>query len=421
MSARVGIILAGGESRRMQSRRSKVLHEILGTPVLSYVVDAAAEAGVSSVIVVCNALNREPIEALLASAPIPCTTVIQGEARGTADAVACALPATTSEARTVVVLCGDAPLIRGASLARFLEQHEQTASRVSVLSGELEDPFGYGRILRTEGRFAEIVEERDASPEQRAVREINSGCLAFAAADLDALIARIPQAPNGELYLTRAIDLAAAHGDRVSAFCALAADEILGINTRAQLAKATAVLRGRYVESHMEQGVSFTDPGSAYIAKNVRIGRDTIVEPFVVIGSDCRIGEGCHLGPFLNLRGGCSVASGSRLGSFVECVRSELGEDSRVLHHAFLGDTQLGARVNVGAGCVFANWDGERHRAGQVGDDAFVGSGTIVVQPAGLAAGARTGAGAVVTHTVPSGETWAGIPARPLVREERQS
>lgn len=420
MTERCAVVLAGGESRRMKSRLSKVLHPILGVTVIEHVLLSASEAGIDRVVIVANPSNRAPLTELtqgltrLGAVRSRLEVVVQPRALGTANAVEAALP-RLPERGAAVVLCGDAPLIRPATLSGFLEAHAASGSAVGVLSGLVDDPAGYGRIVRDgEGRFSGIVEEAEADDDARAIREINSGCIAFEIGALRTLLPAIPASAKGEFYLTAAIELALERGLDARAYAKVEAEEILGINTRAQLAAATAVLRRRVVAGHMEAGVSFVDPGSAFIDRRARIGADTVIEPWVVIEGPVEVGEGCRLGPFLRLRGGGTVAEGTRLGNFVEVVRSQVGAGSQVLHHAYLGDTTLGRGVNIGAGSVFANWDGERKQAGRVGDGAFVGSGTVVVQPAELGARARTGAGAVVTRSIPAGETWVGVPARRL-------
>jgi bifunctional UDP-N-acetylglucosamine pyrophosphorylase / glucosamine-1-phosphate N-acetyltransferase len=416
VTQRTAIILAGGESRRMNSRLSKVLHPILGYPVIRYVIDAAMQADVTRLVIVGNDKNKVALEQLIETIPnLNARVCLQESPRGTADAVSAAglaLGSFSTIGGSILVLCGDAPLIRGETLSRFMKAHEEGQMAVSVLSGEVKNPFAYGRIVRQDGRFVSIVEQKEASESERTITEINSGCVAFDGAQLDVLLKSIPAAANGEFYLTRSVDLALDKSLGVDAFSEIAEEEILGINTRGQLAAATKILKQRTNLSLMEQGVTLVDPESAFIDKRATIGRDTIIEPWVVIDGPVTIGEGCHIGPFARLRGACVVGENVALGNFVELVRSEVGADTRALHHAYIGDTQLGSRVNIGAGTIFANWDGEKKNKGFVEDGAFVGSGTIVVQPAGLSEGARTGAGAVVTRTVPAGETWVGVPAR---------
>lgn len=431
MLERTAVILAAGKSRRMRSQTSKVLHRILGLPVIRYVIDMALEAGVQRLLVVANDDNREALEQVLVNAQkdwaskqsFDFRVCIQEQARGTGDAVRAAGQALEAAGEdfgtgSVVVLCGDVPLIRSRTLTRFLDAHENNGCTVSVLSGCVSDSTGYGRIVRRNKRFVGIVEERDASEDERAIAEINSGCLAFAGATLTTLLEAIPLAPEkNEYYLTRAIDLALSGevlGSEVvvEAFSEISEEEILGINTRAQLAQATSILRDRIVAQHMDRGVTFVDPKTAYIDKRVSIGQDTEILPFVVIEGAVKIDGGCRIGPFAHIRGDSHIEAGAALGNFVEVVRSKVGPESRALHLSYLGDTELGRGVNVGAGTIFANWDGREKQTGRVGDEAFLGSGTIVVQPAAIARGARTGAGAVVTHSIPEGETWVGVPAR---------
>ena len=425
MTNRTAIILAGGESRRMKSQKSKVLHNILGYPVIRYVIDAAYEAGIERVVIVGNKNNEAGLRNVIKSLTnMSASVCLQDKALGTADAVRSAesaLGSFDSLEGSVLVLCGDAPLICGQTLTRFLSSHEEQNMALSVLSGQVESAFGYGRIVRDGERFVRIVEERDASASEQAILEINSGCLAFSAKELALLLDRVPAADNGEYYLTRTVDLALSSGMKVAAFSEIPEHEILGINTRGQLAAATKILKARINQGHMDNGVTLVDPESTFIDKNAAIGRDTILEPFVVIEGHAKIGENCRIGPFVRIRGDCVVSDSVSLGNFVELVRSSVGADTRALHLSYIGDAELGAGVNVGAGTVFANWDGKEKHRGFAKDGAFVGSGTIIVQPAGLSEGARTGAGAVVTRTVPAGETWVGVPARPLDKKDSRS
>jgi len=400
----------------MKSATSKVLHDILGWPVIRYVAETGRSAGVERLVVVANPSNAEPIRGALGES---CLIGIQPRPRGTGDAVRVGVESFLGAGgelvgTTIVVLCGDAPLIRAETLSGFLAAHEGSGAAVSVLSGRVNDPTGYGRIIRENQVFQRIVEEADCrSDRERLECEINSGVLAFRGDSIRDLLGKIEPAPgHGELYLTSAVELARANGLGIFAWSGVSSQEILGINTRSQLAEATGILQQRIVERHMEAGVSFVDPRTAYIGPEVAIEADVTIHPCVSISGSYEIARGSSVGPFASLRGGGLLAAGARIGSFVEMVRSELGEDSRALHLAYLGDTKVGASVNIGAGTVFANWDGVEKHPGQVGEGASLGSGSIVIQPAKIGAGARTGAGAVVTRDIPEGETWVGMPAQ---------
>lgn len=413
MAKRAAIILAGGESRRMNSRLSKVLHSILGWPVIRHVIETAREAGVADVVLVANESNAPGLRELVADLEGRFEVVIQPVAKGTADAVRCGLAGLPDDADTAVVLCGDAPLIRPETLRDFLDAHESGAAVVSVLSGLVANPYGYGRIVRdADGAFTGIVEEKDADEAERAITEINSGCLAFRSAELPALLEAVPSAPNGELYLTRTVDIAVERGLATAATRRIEESELLGINTRAQLAEATAVLRRRVIERHLAAGVTVVDPSSTFIDRRARIGRDAVIEPFTVIEGPVELGEGCHVGPFARVRGASRLAGEARVGNFVEVVRSELGAGATALHHAYIGDATVGAGANIGAGVVVANWDGERKHSATIEAGSRIGAGTIIVSPATVGAGAVTGAGAVVTKDIPAGETRVGVPAR---------
>lgn len=414
MAELAAIVLAAGRSKRMRSDTPKVLHQVLGLPLVEHVVRAAQAAGATRVVVVVAPDAREQVaQALSHLAGV--TLAIQPEARGTGHAVACAREALSGFQGTALVLVGDAPCVTPAALQRLLELQRERSAPVAVLSAEVPEPRGYGRIVRgPDGDLAAIVEEKDASEQLRRTREISSGVFALELPRAFGWLERLtPSAASGELYLTQVVELARAEGARAIAVAAAAPDDVLGVNDRTQLAQVTAVLRARIVARHLEGGVTIVDPGSAWIDARAELEPDVRVEPFTVISGPCRLARGAVVGPFAHLRA-ASLGSGARVGNFVEVVRSELGPQARALHLAYLGDAELGEGVNVGAGTITANWDGERHHRTRVGPGAQLGSDTVLVAPVEVGPGARTGAGAVVTRNLPAGQTWVGVPARPL-------
>jgi bifunctional UDP-N-acetylglucosamine pyrophosphorylase / glucosamine-1-phosphate N-acetyltransferase len=271
-----------------------------------------------------------------------------------------------------------------------------------------------------DGDVTAIVEEKDASAHVKQVREINSGVMAFEAPDVWTTLDKIqPSTTTGELYLTDAIQLTRSAGRRVHAARAAGPEDVLGVNDRVQLAQVTAILRRRINEMHMLNGVTIVDPDSTFIDARARIEHDVRIEPFTVIEGACELGKGAKVGPFARLRAS-TIGPDALVGNFVEVVRSEIGKESRALHLAYLGDGTLGAGVNVGAGTIFANWDGYRHSKTIVGEGASLGAGTVVVAPSRIGAGARTGAGAIVVRgEVGGGVTVVGVPARPITEREQ--
>jgi bifunctional UDP-N-acetylglucosamine pyrophosphorylase/glucosamine-1-phosphate N-acetyltransferase len=424
------IVLAAGRSKRMNSALPKVLHPILGVPLVVHVLEAAVAAGVTRIVLVANADNKDALAQASAdwiterrtrierAAAVSCEIAIQETPRGTADAVLSARAALAGFSGTAVVLCGDVPCVSASSIEALLLGHSERKADLSVLSGDLPNPTGYGRIVRgPDGDLAAIVEEKDATPERKALKEINSGILALELPRLWDTLSRIaPSATTGELYLTEAVVVGRNEKKRTIAVRAALPEDVLGVNDRSQLAECAAVLRHRVNVAHMKAGVTIVDPATAFIDTRVQIGRDTTIMPFVVIEGPCVIGSGVRVGPFAHVRGGSTVGEGGAVGNFVEVVRSHLGANTRALHLAYLGDTDMGEKTNVGAGTIVANFDGVAKHRTSVGSDVALGAGTVLVAPCVVAKGARTGAGAIVTagNTVPAGETWAGVPARRL-------
>ncbi|MCD6405546.1 MAG: NTP transferase domain-containing protein [Planctomycetes bacterium] len=411
------LILAAGKGVRMNSERPKVLLEVNGLPLLWYPVCAAKAAGAEEVLVVVGAGREEVQEAFTDDG---LTFVIQQEQRGTGHAVISAREALSGFDGYVLVLCGDSPFIESDTLERLVSHTERTGAACTILTSILDDPAGYGRIVRGEMGVREIVEEKCADEAQKAIREINSGTYCFRWRDLDGVLDGLrDENPQGEYLLTDAIGLLIARGSRVEAVVSGDPQEGLGVNTRAQQADASKILRRKVLDRLMAEGVTVVDPVSAFIDPRAEIGPDTVINPFVVIEGPVKIGARCRIGPFTRIRGATRLGEGVHLGNFVEVTRSAVSEGSRALHLAFVGDATVGGDVNIAAGVITANFDGNAHRVTEIGDGASVGAGTVLVAPCRVAAGGRTGAGAVLTRgkTVPSGEIWVGVPAKELVRD----
>lgn len=412
------MVLAAGQSKRMRSDVPKVLHSVLGQALLAYPVHTARSAGATRTVLVVRPEHEAQVrEAFAAEDDV--LTAVQAEARGTAHAVLAARERLAGFEGTLLVLLGDAPCVTTRSIEALLLEHRERGAGLSVLTGEVAEPKGYGRIVRgPDGDLAAIVEEKDATAHVKAVREINSGVMAFELPAAWSVLERIqPSSASGELYLTDAIQLTRSAGRRVHAVRAAAAEEVLGVNDRVQLAQVTAILRRRINETHMREGVTIVDPETTFIDARATIEHDVRIEPFTVIEGPCRIARGARVGPFARLRA-AQLESEAIIGNFVEVVRTEVGKKSRALHHAYLGDGRVGADVNVGAGTIFANWDGQAHHLTTVGDGASLGAGTVVIAPARIGARARTGAGAVVKGEVPADATYVGVPARLLPPKE---
>lgn len=445
------IILAAGLGTRMKSRTPKVLHPLCGRPMLAFVLDAWADAMPGLVPVIVDS----PPVASIRDAELGSTVrwARQDAPRGTADAVRAGLAAVPTSVREVLVLSGDVPLVQGSQLASVLEQRRLDDAAIALASVYAAEPGLLGRVIRSEfGSVQRIVEARDASPDELETNEINAGCYAFDAAWLRRRIGDVPaSAATGELYLTDLVRLARDDGRIVSAVAFDDDGTFDGINDRAQLAAAEWTLRVRRNEAHMRDGVTMRDPSTVYLDWSVALAPDVTIEPNVIIrgtsrvgegstigpgttivdsevGRDARIwasvvegsvvGDGVTIGPFSHLRPGSRVDAGAEVGNFAELKNTHLGAGVKQHHVSYLGDADLGEATNVGAGTITANYDGRRKHRTTIGAGAFLGVDTMLVAPVEVGPGAKTGAGAVVTRSVPAGKLAVGVPAR--IREPRR-
>ncbi|MEM1453285.1 MAG: NTP transferase domain-containing protein [Planctomycetota bacterium] len=417
------VLLAAGKGTRMKSERPKVLHELCGRSMLGWILDAAAALDPDRIVVVVG-YGAEEVEATaraeMARTSAPDTDLrfqVQEPQLGTGHALQVAAPQIGACER-VVVAYGDMPLLTGDSLQELVDAQSDAAGdgATSVLTAIVGDPFGYGRVVRGEdGVFERIVEQKDASPEERTIDEINLGVYCFARETLDADLAALTNDnAQGEYYITDLVGMAAEGGRTVAPLVLDDASEAQGVNDLSQLAEARWQIQMRILEGHMANGVGIVDPATTFIDHGVEIGTGTQVLPCTVIAAGVRIGENCSVGPFTHLRVGAELDDRAEVGNFTEMKKSRLGPGSKAKHLTYMGDTKIGAGVNVGAGTIFANYDGSAKHPTVVGDGAFIGSGTIVVAPNELPPGSTTGAGAVVTRSadMKDGETWIGLPAR---------
>jgi bifunctional UDP-N-acetylglucosamine pyrophosphorylase/glucosamine-1-phosphate N-acetyltransferase len=430
------VILAAGQGTRMKSSQPKVLHQILGRPMIAYLLDTLREAGVNDIVVVVGHQAEAVQEALK---EYKLRFVIQEPQLGTGHAVQVAMPAVPASAATVMVLCGDAPLISGESVAALRQLHEATAAAVTVQTIELPDGAHYGRVVRdASGRVAAVVQAKDSHdrPDLLAIREINTGAYCFDAAFLVDGLRKIPKSPvTGEIYLTDLIHIAREQGRGVEALIDPDWEALLGINSRAELAGATQTVKRRINARHMDRGVTLMDPEAAYIESFVTIGKDTVIYPNVylqgrtVIGENClieasvkiadsilengvyvkmgsvitqsRVGAGVDIGPCAHLRPLSDLRAGVHVGNFVEVKKSVLHEGVKAGHLTYLGDADIGAGTNVGAGTITCNYDGEKKHATVIGEGVFIGSNTALVAPVTVGAGAYVGAGSTITKDIP--------------------
>jgi bifunctional UDP-N-acetylglucosamine pyrophosphorylase/glucosamine-1-phosphate N-acetyltransferase len=418
-SAVAAVILAAGKGTRMRSDRPKVLYEVAGRPMVGHVLEAALGLRPRVAVVVIGHGGREVRDAVRADGAFDAGIVrfaVQRDPKGTGHALRCALPALRGFRGTVLVLNGDVPLVGTETLRTLVDAHRRSSHAATVLSFRPADPTGYGRVVRDgRGAFLDIVEDRDADFETRTIAEVNAGLYAFDASVLPAALRRLrSQNAQGERYVTDLPRLLRRDGKAVGAVRVLDPDAVSGVNTLSELAQAGAAMRRRVIERFLADGVEIADPSTTFVAPDARIGPGTRLEPFTVVEGGVRIGRGCSVGPFARLRRGTVLEDGASVGNFVEVKASRLGRSSRARHLAYLGDASIGNGVNVGAGTITCNYDGRRKSATEVGDGAFLGSGTLLVAPVRVGKGATTGAGAVVLagRDVPAGATAVGVPAR---------
>jgi bifunctional UDP-N-acetylglucosamine pyrophosphorylase/glucosamine-1-phosphate N-acetyltransferase len=453
------VVLAAGQGTRMRSALPKPLHPVAGLPMVSHVLRAGAGACPSETVLVVGGETRDLADRLGFAGAV--RTVVQEPARGTGDAVRCALAAVATT-ELVVVLYADHPLLLPETVAALVAGARREGARVTLLTTVLPDGAGYGRIERDEaGRPRRIVERADDAPEQRVgPTEINSGMMALDAGWARRALADLqPSAATGEFYLTELVQLAVAEGRAPGGAWPVAtvAGEpavALGINDRADLAAADAVARDRVRRQLMRDGVTLIGPETIFVDAEVAIGRDTTILPFSTLGVGSVVGAGCvigpqatiarsrlgdgvvvrastvedstigdeaDVGPYAHLRAGTEIGPRAHVGNYAELKNTRLGEGVKVGHVSYLGDATVGAGSNIGAGTITANYDGVAKHPTAIGERAFIGSDTILRAPVRVGAGARTGAGAVVTRDVPDGATVVGVPARVVSRGVEES
>jgi len=425
------IILAAGEGKRMRSRQPKVLHRLCGRPLVAYPIRIARHLGDNIVLVAPPGSDEV---ARVAGADV--RTVVQSERLGTGHAVLQAREACSGS--TVLVLPGDMPLLRVETIERLVQHHTTTAAAATLLTAVVDNPQGYGRVLRQRGRPSRIVEERDATDDQKKINEIGTSVYCFDARRLWAALDEVRNDNDqGEYYLTDVIGILARAGARLEALAVPEATDALGVNDRRQLATVAAIQRRRILDALMESGVTILDPASTYIEDTVSIGPDTVIYPQVVIEGDTEIGAECvvgagsqiavcrlgdrvrlkaycvlteatvedeaELGPFCHLRPQAHIGARAKIGNFVEVKKSRIGRGSKANHLAYIGDATVGEHVNIGAGTITCNYDGFRKSETVIGDGAFVGTNSSLVAPITIGDGAYVGSGSVITRDVPPG------------------
>ena len=430
------VILAAGQGTRMKSALPKVLHRIGGRSLIAHVLGAADSLAPATVTVVVGH-GADTLKEHLEGRP-DIRTVVQEPQLGTAHALRQTEDALRGLKGTLILLSGDVPLLRPSTLQKLVETHRRANAAATVVTATVERPYGYGRVVRTGGRIVRIVEERDASQAERQIREINSGIYAFALEPLfDALRGIASQNAQGEYYLTDLVAIYRRRKQPVETLMVTSPDEIRGINSRTELAEVSRIVRQNKNEELMAAGVTLVDPATTYIEPDVEIGADTVIHPGVVIEGRTRIGAACEIqahvrivdstigshvainnfcviagstvadgaavGPFAHLRPESVVGEKARVGNFVELKKTTLGPGSKANHLAYLGDASIGADVNIGAGTIICNYDGQTKQQTSIEDGAFIGSDTQLIAPVTVGRGAYVGTGTTVREDVPPG------------------
>ncbi len=408
------IILAAGKGTRMKSETPKVLHEIYGKPLLGYVLDSVKNITDGNFVIVGH--HAQEVESYVNNNYKNAKTILQTPQLGTGHAVSMACSELENYEGLVLILCGDTPLIQAETLSKFVDFHKKNNSDLTVMSTIFENPANYGRIIReSDNTLKCIVEEKDASPEQKAVKEVNAGIYCLNWGKIKQAFSELTSNnAQGEYYLTDIIAWGKARGLNVNAYILENNEEIFGINSRINLAQATKIMTKRVLDTLMTNGVTIVDPDSTWISPDTEIGRDTIIYPSTYIEGKNKIGKNCKIGPCAHLRGGVEVWDNVKLGNFVEVKKSVIKSNTNVGHLSYIGDSELGSRVNIGAGTITANYDplSKVKSKTVLHDDVKIGSNTVLVAPVTVEDGANIGAGTVVTKNIPA---WSlGITRSPL-------
>lgn len=448
MIKRFAVVLAAGQGTRMKSKLYKVMHPVMGKPMVGHVVDQALAAKMDKIVTVTG-VGAETVQDYLGDKS---EYVLQEEQLGTAHAVEQAAPLLKDEEGTTLVICGDTPLLTTETLEALIAHHEKEGAKATVLTAHTEDPFGYGRVIREEDdSVSKIVEEKDANEVERAVREINTGTYCF---DNKALFAALRKVENnnvqGEFYLPDVMEILKKEDELISAYQLANKEEALGVNDRVNLAKASKLMKERINEKHMRNGVTFIDPDQTYIESEVKIGQDTTLEPGVylkgqtVIGEDCFIGthsvikdsqlghnivvkssmidsaimgSNSDIGPNSHLRPETVIKEDVHIGNFVEIKKATLGKKTKVGHLTYVGDATLGENINLGCGTIFVNYNGKDKNHIEVGDNAFIGCNSNLIAPVKIERNAYVAAGSTITDNVPE-DALAIARARQTIKEE---
>jgi bifunctional UDP-N-acetylglucosamine pyrophosphorylase/glucosamine-1-phosphate N-acetyltransferase len=425
------VIMAAGKGTRMKSKLPKVMHKIAGKSLIEHVLDAVSQVGAERPVVILGH-GRETVGKLISDR---CQIAVQAEQLGTGHAIIQALP-YLDEKDDVIILSGDQPLLMPDTLRELIRLHREHKATATVLTAMLNEPYGYGRIIKNGQELERIVEEKDAAPEEREIKEINTGTYCFKVHELKEALSQItPKNAQGEYYLTDVFNIFLTKGAKVLIHCTLDSDEALGINSRSQLAEAEKICYERVRQHWMNEGVTIVDPASTFIDADVKLAPDVCLLPFTILkskteiredavigpqvliescicGEGCEINytvareavisEGCKVGPYAYLRPGTYLEANVKIGDFVEVKKSHIGTGTKIPHLSYIGDAKVGKSVNIGAGTITCNYDGFKKSPTTIYDHAFIGSNTNLVAPVEIGEGAVTGAGSTITKNVPA-------------------
>lgn len=399
------VILAAGKGTRMKSETTpKVLHEIMGKTLLGYVLDNVKNFVSEEFVIVGH--HAQEVEDFVKNNYDNAKTVLQSPQLGTGHAVSMVCPSLENYDGLVLILCGDTPLVREETLKKFVEFHKSNNSDLTVMSTIFDNPTNYGRIIReADNSLKCIVEEKDATPEQKAVKEVNAGIYCLNWAKIKSAFGQLKSNnAQGEYYLTDIISWGKEQNLNVNAYILEDSDEIYGINSRLNLAEATKMMNKRNLEKYMINGVTIVDPDSTWISEDTEIGQDTIIYPATYIEGKNKIGKNCKIGPCAHLRGGVEIVDNVKVGNFVEVKKAKISSNTNVGHLSYIGDAELGEHVNIGAGTITANYDPLSKTKSKtiLKDNVKIGSNSVLVAPVTVEEGANVGAGGIITKDIPS-------------------
>ena len=408
------VILAAGKGTRMKSDTAKVLHKIFDKPIIAYVLDSTKDITSENFVIVGH--HADDVKAFVEKNYRNAKTVLQSPQLGTGHAVSMACPYLEDFEGQVIILNGDLPLMRSESLKKFIDYHNSKNSDLTIMSTILDDPASYGRVIReADNSLKSIVEAKDTTPEQKAVKEINVGVYLLNWRKIKAAFSQLTtNNAQGEYYLTDIIEWGKKNNLNVHAFILENSDESYGINSRKDLAYATKIMNERKLNSLMDNGVTIVDPSSTWISEDTEIGTDTTIYPFTYIEGKNKIGKNCKIGPCAHLRGDVEIDDNCKIGNFVEVKKSKIGHNTNAGHLSYIGDSELGSHINIGAGTITANFDpitGTKSKT-VLKDNVKIGSNTVLVAPVEIGEGTNIGAGSVITKNI--GEWALGLTRAPL-------